>query len=296
MAASAQSSTESTVKESEKNEKCFEIPSGKTPLEMIYLEGNSWMWTVNGMNILVDPVLVGNLDFGIPLLYDAAKKSKLMKEFTLDDLPKLDCILITQGYDDHCHKKTLTAMVEKFGDVRVIASPNCEPIISKIGYKNVTYLEPRSTTTLGDFRIRASEGPVLGPPWQRPENGYFIEVPDPKFVIYYEPHCIFEKASLEKKRADVVVTPVNKQVLPGYTLVSGQEDAVTVAKHLQPKYIVTMQNAELDSRGVLSMIVSEKGTVSEFKEMLAKEVPKCEVLEPEPGTPFEVPVLNIGKN
>lgn len=26
------------------------------------------------MRILVDPILVGNLDFGIPLLYDAAKK------------------------------------------------------------------------------------------------------------------------------------------------------------------------------------------------------------------------------
>lgn len=35
------------------------------------------------MNILVDPVLVGNLDFGIPFLYDAAKKSKLMKQFTV---------------------------------------------------------------------------------------------------------------------------------------------------------------------------------------------------------------------
>lgn len=26
------------------------------------------------MKILVDPILVGNLDFGIPFLYDAAKK------------------------------------------------------------------------------------------------------------------------------------------------------------------------------------------------------------------------------
>jgi L-ascorbate metabolism protein UlaG (beta-lactamase superfamily) len=55
----------------------------------------------------------------------------------LNDLPKLDCILITQGYDDHCHKKTLTALVEKFSEVRVIASPNCESIMGKIGYRNV---------------------------------------------------------------------------------------------------------------------------------------------------------------
>ncbi|KAG0568153.1 hypothetical protein M758_7G187300 [Ceratodon purpureus] len=293
MAASAQSRTDIPNKESDK---CFEIPSGKTPLEMIYLEGNSWLWTVNGLNILVDPVLVGNLDFGIPFLYDAAKKSKLMKEFTLDDLPKLDCILITQGYDDHCHKNTLTAMVERFSEVRVIASPNCEPIMGKIGYHNVTYLEPSDGTMLGDIRIRAIAGPVLGPPWQRPENGYFLEVPDPKFVLYYEPHCIFGKAGLENERADVIVTPVNKQVLPAYTLVSGQEDAVRLAKLLQPKFLVTMKNAELDSRGVLSLIVSEKGTVDTFKKMLAEDVPNCQVLEPEPGVPLEVPVLNVDRN
>lgn len=47
------------------------------------MQGNSWIWKLNNMNILVDPVLVGNLDFGIPFFYDAAKKSKIMKEFTV---------------------------------------------------------------------------------------------------------------------------------------------------------------------------------------------------------------------
>ena len=64
---------------------------------------------------------------------------------------------------------------------------------------------------------------------------YILEVSDPKFVLYYEPHCVFGKANLEKEKVDVIVTPVNKQVLPGYTLVSGQEDAVQLAKFLQPK-------------------------------------------------------------
>lgn len=29
---------------------------------------------MGGLTILVDPILVGNLDFGIPWLYDAAKR------------------------------------------------------------------------------------------------------------------------------------------------------------------------------------------------------------------------------
>ena len=39
-----------------------------------FFQGNSWLWELGGINILVDPILVGNLDFGIPWLYDAAKK------------------------------------------------------------------------------------------------------------------------------------------------------------------------------------------------------------------------------
>lgn len=67
---------------------------------------------------------------------------------------------------------------------------------------------------------------------------YFLEATDPKYVVFYEPHCILENAKLDNERADVIVTPVNKQVLPGYTLVSGQEDAVQLAKFLQPKYVI----------------------------------------------------------
>ena len=65
---------------------------------------------------------------------------------------------------------------------------------------------------------------------------YFLESADPKYVLFYESHCILENAKLDNERAHVIVMPVNKQVLPGYILVSGQEDAVQLAKFLQFKY------------------------------------------------------------
>eukprot|EP01018_Ginkgo_biloba_P026020 Gb_20323 [translate_table: standard] len=51
-----------------------QVATAVHPLRLTYLEGNSWLWEVGGVKILVDPILVGNLDFGIPWLYDAAKK------------------------------------------------------------------------------------------------------------------------------------------------------------------------------------------------------------------------------
>lgn len=41
---------------------------------LLCVQGNSWLWSLGGVNILVDPILVGKLDFGIPWLYEAAKK------------------------------------------------------------------------------------------------------------------------------------------------------------------------------------------------------------------------------
>ena len=46
----------------------------------------------------------------------------------------------------------------------------------------VTYLEPGQSSSIeagngSKIQIQATAGPVLGPPWQRPENGYFFFVP-----------------------------------------------------------------------------------------------------------------------
>ena len=45
----------------------------------------------------------------------------------------------------------------------------------------VTYLEPGESSEIevsngSQVKVRATAGPVLGPPWQRPENGYFANL------------------------------------------------------------------------------------------------------------------------
>lgn len=258
-------------------------------VRLTYLEGNSWLWDVGSLNILVDPVLVGNLDFGIPWLYDAAKK--FLKRFRLEDLPELDCLLITQSLDDHCHVKTLKPLAEMLPDLRVIATLNAKSILSSL-FKNITYLEPGQSSQLqgrmgSKLEIHATAGPILGPPWQRPENGYIITVGG-RHILYYEPHCVRNNSFLQNSQVDIVITPVTKQLLPSFTLVSGQEDAVSLARLLQAKFIVPMRNGDLDSKGFLSKLIKEEGTIESFKALLAEEVPEACVLEATPGVPLEV--------
>ncbi|XP_004297137.1 PREDICTED: uncharacterized protein LOC101304764 [Fragaria vesca subsp. vesca] len=262
--------------------------------KLTYLEGNSWLWDVGGVKLLVDPILVGNLDFGIPWLYDAAKR--FLKNFQLTDVPEVDCLLITQSLDDHCHLKTLKPLSEKYPTLRVIATPNAKALLDPL-FSNVTYLEPGQSSTIearngAKVKVQATAGPVLGPPWQRPENGYLVISPQEKLTLYYEPHCVYNTGSVEKERADIVITPVIKQLLPYFTLVSGQEDAVQLAKLLDAKFIVPMRNGELESKGLLASIVKSEGTIESFKELLSKELPDAQVLEPTPGVPLDVPPLS----
>nr|KAJ0211431.1 hypothetical protein LSAT_V11C400164340 [Lactuca sativa] len=247
--------------------------SGIDAFQLTYLEGNSWLWEVGGVKILVDPILVGNLDFGIPFLYDASKK--YLKNFKLTDLPEIDCILITQSLDDHCHLKTLIPLSQKLPNLKVI------------------YLEPGQDSKIetnngSHVKIRATAGPVLGPPWQRPENGYIVTSPQGQLSLYYEPHCVYDKEIIGKEKADIVITPVIKQLLPSFTLVSGQEDAVCLAKLLHSKFVVPMKNGDLDSKGVLASLVSSEGTIESFKGLLLKELPDVKVLEPVPGVPLNI--------
>ncbi|KDP29371.1 hypothetical protein JCGZ_18292 [Jatropha curcas] len=264
--------------------------AGTDVFKLTYLEGNSWLWEVGGVKILVDPILVGNLDFGIPWLYDAAKK--FLKNFQLSNLPEVDCLLITQSLDDHCHLKTLKPLSEILPNLRVIATPNAKPLLDP-RFSNVTYLEPGQSSEIeardgSKVKVQATAGPVLGPPWQRPENGYLVNSPQGQLTLYYEPHCVYNKSFLEKEHADIVITPVIKQLLPKFTLVSGQEDAVELAKLLRAKFIVPMKNGDLDAKGFLASIIKAEGTIESFKELLAKELPDAQVLEPKPGVPLEV--------
>ncbi|XP_077245160.1 metallo-hydrolase/oxidoreductase superfamily protein [Tasmannia lanceolata] len=266
--------------------------SSSGSISLTYLEGNSWLWDVDGLKILVDPILVGNLDFGVPWLYDAAKK--FLKKFQLSDLPELDCLLITQSLDDHCHKRTLKPLSDMFPDLRVISTPNAESILDPL-FRNVTYLKPGQSSEIdgkngSKVSVRATAGPVLGPPWQRPENGYLIISQQSQSTLYYEPHCVYNADFLQKERADIVITPVIKQLLPSFTLVSGQEDAVKLAKLLQARFIVPMKNGDLDSKGLLSSIIYSVGTIESFKELLSRELPNAQMLEPSPGVPLEIPV------
>ncbi|TVU48748.1 hypothetical protein EJB05_00019, partial [Eragrostis curvula] len=281
-------------------------------LKLTYLEINSWVWEVqqqgqgqgqgpDPLRILVDPILVGDLDFGAPWLFNGAKKDPKVKALGVDGLLEMDqpdLLLITQSLDDHCHVRTLKQLSAMAPDLPVVTTPNAEPVLASLPtpFRRVTYIEPgQSAAANQHIRILATAGPVLGPPWQRPENGYILLDDDDDHggggLLYYEPHCVYDRSFLDanRLRAEVVITPVVKQLLPAnFTLVSGQEDAVDLATLLRARYVVPMSNGDVEATGLLAKVLAAEGTTHSFKAMLSEVLPEAQVLDATPGVPLRL--------
>mmetsp|Transcript_41883 Transcript_41883/g.132218 ORF Transcript_41883/g.132218 Transcript_41883/m.132218 type:complete len:340 (+) Transcript_41883:100-1119(+) len=97
---------------------------------LTYLEINGWLISANGVTVLVDPVLEGRLDFGIPALY-AASKRVLPESGSTSSLPPLDALLITQGLDDHAHARTLARLAELDPTLPILAPPSALPALER---------------------------------------------------------------------------------------------------------------------------------------------------------------------
>ena len=251
---------------------------------LTYLEINGWVLSTGGVTILIDPILEGALDFGIPAIYSASKKS--MPSTGLSELlPPIDCLLITQGLDDHAHERTLKKLANLDGSVPIIAPPSARRTLEKSGFgsgANVRYVRPGDDILVnqrfnGDtgegyesVKLRATTGALVGPPWQARENGYIIRsCKGPS--VYIEPHVEYNIKELKREEpVDVVITPLSGQGLPAFELVHGPSDAIKLVEILRPKYVLSMPNGDIDAKGLASPLVQSVGTPEQFRRLLKR--------------------------
>ncbi|CAM9322846.1 unnamed protein product [Chrysoparadoxa australica] len=254
-----------------------QVEETKADLRLTSLEGNSWVFNIDGVSILLDPVL-DTLDFGVPSLIQVKKTTLPIKASTSNPLLKevamsTDAIAITQGFDDHCHEPSLAALSRLLPvDVPVVAPPSAQAMVSKY-FQNVKYILPGEQTEIntdhGDVEMRATTGAILGPPWAQAENGYVFRGGKRKgkyaWDIYTEPHCMYDKEELQRIRAEVVVSPVVGQKLFGlYPILNGGEEAAELAMLLRAKTLVYLPNGENEMVGPVAKIVKQVGTVGAF--------------------------------
>ena len=73
--------------------------------------------------------------------------------------------------------------------------------------------------------------------------------------------------------------------------VMGKDNVVGLLKRLRPSVLLPLVNAEFDSKGPLSRLISEKGSVQELEPQLQPQgLGGVRVLVPEPAKPLTVEV------
>lgn len=257
-----------------------------------FLESNTYIFQLGDVKIFSDPVM-SQLDFGIPAVYRGNKKvidENLELQIAADTS---DLVMISQSYDDHAHAPTLRKLAKMRPEMPYLCPPSAKTLLMECGIpdKMITTLLPGQKHEINKgstaVEILATNGALLGPPWQQKENGYVMRsVTAGKTLpsIYYEPHGMYDELELKRiAPVDYVIAPVVAQLLPGYTLVDGSEKALGLAKLLGAKYFIPMLNGNLKQEGILSAIVKKEGSVEEFAKMAASALPNMKILDGSPG-------------
>jgi L-ascorbate metabolism protein UlaG (beta-lactamase superfamily) len=251
-------------------------------MHLTYLNNNSWLIELAGQRILLDPWLVGPLVFGNqPWFFKA--------EHTVPcSIPEqIDLILLSQGLPDHAHPPTLEALDH---DIPVVASPSAAKLVKKLGYSQVTALDHGKATRKDSVEIQAFPGSPIGP--LLVENAFVLTDLTHQTRLYYEPHGFHSETVQAVNPVNVIITPLINLNLPLIgPFIKGGESALEVVKWLQPEFVLsTAAGGDVEYAGMLNKFLKLDGDIKDFRQLLADNGCKAQVLDPKPGQRFEVPL------
>jgi len=247
---------------------------------LTWLDSNSWLIEIEGINILLDPWLIDNLIFGnLDWLIKGTKKTTIIPD-------KIDLILLSQGLEDHAHPPTLKMLDQ---NLPVVASSNATKVVENLGFTNINTLKHgESFTFLDRIKITACQGSPVGP--TTIENGYLIEDLTNQKTLYYEPHGYHSNALKNQNSVNIIITPIINLNLPLIgTVIKGQKTALEVCQWLKPDLILpTATGGNVTFEGFLTKLLKETGTIEDFRNLLIKNNLKTQVLAPQVGEKIAV--------
>ncbi|WP_035985694.1 MBL fold metallo-hydrolase [Leptolyngbya sp. KIOST-1] len=248
-------------------------------MDVTWLDSNSWLLTLGGQRILVDPWLVGDLVFGQqPWLF----RGEHPQPRPLPDA--IDLILLSQGFEDHSHPPTLEALDRA---IPVVGSPSAAKVAEGLGYRQVTALDHGETHTLaGSVTIKAVSGTPMGP--LLVENGYILRDQNSGLSLFYEPHGFHRDDLKQEGSIDVVITPIVDLTLPLVgPVIRGQKAALELVDWLQPQVVLPTADAgEVTYQGLLLNWLKVVGDVQALQAAIAQKGLSTQVLRPSVGNPI----------
>ena len=255
-------------------------------MRFIWYGANSWLLEFSGQRILLDPWLVGSLEFGgLSWLFRAKREQSL-------SIPKsIDLILLSQGLEDHSHPETLKQLDKS---IPVAAAPKAARVCRNLGFQQVFPLEIGETYTLNNqITILATEGALTG---IKPENGYVLTAIEEESKIYYEPHGFYPDNLKIQAPIDVVIGPsVTLQLPLAGAIVRGASSAIELVELLRPQYFLcsTYGDDGVNYEGLLNSVLKVTGGMDHLSDCILQKGLNTQVIAPHVNTPLD---LSISKS
>ncbi|MDJ0897946.1 MAG: MBL fold metallo-hydrolase [Xenococcus sp. MO_188.B8] len=253
-------------------------------MHLTYFDSNSWLIELDGTRILLDPWLVGDLTFG-----NASWLFKGTKNNAHPIPENIDVILLSQGLEDHAHPPTLKELDH---NIPVVASPNAEKVVQKLGYSTIIPVAHGESYIINDkVEIKAIPGSPIGPTLI--ENAYLIKGLDSGKTLYYEPHGYHSPEIKTTESIDVVITPLISLKLPLLgAVIKGQKTALELCQAIKPQVILsTAAGGDISFEGLLISILKAEGTVAEFNDLLKQKGLSTTAIDPQSGERIELSLV-----
>lgn len=246
-------------------------------MKITRLELNSWIIEIAGQTILIDPWLVDPMTFfGSPWLFKATHKAR--QTHTPETLKNVDLILLSQSFDDHCHKPTLKQLDHS---IPVVASSAAAKIVRDLGYTQVISLNTWEKYVVHGLEITAMPS---APASSGGENGYLLK--GGAESLYYEPHIFPASQPIASyvSNLDVAIAPVVGQIFPLIgQVIMGPQEALTMVKTLKPRVVMSTGNGDVHIEGLLIKGVRSVGSFEKFAALLKESGLPTQFLTPRGG-------------
>lgn len=231
----------------------------------------SWWISWGGTSFIVDPWLIGSeIDGGSWF----NEQWHITKPVAIQDIPPYDFILITQSYNDHCHKATIEALE----NIRLIKAT------TKAYNKTKKWDLAENVEELPDFSADNSTSEKLGiyslHPGNRLDPVYFgvvITLDDEAIVIAshgFKPNAD-QQAWLSRFSVKLLITSFSEIQLPGFMggkVNPGMDNVTQLFNKLHPDHIINTHDEQKTAKGLVMKIARTKyANLDQLEEPLASK-------------------------
>jgi L-ascorbate metabolism protein UlaG (beta-lactamase superfamily) len=121
-------------------------------LKAVWLGHSSFIIEIDGLRIMLDPVLYNNVS---PVFFYSVKRFQKASPISAEDLPWMDAVVISHDHFDHLQKKTIKNIHHKVN--RFIIPTGIDKYLKKWGVptEKITVLDWSESTTIGQVSITA---------------------------------------------------------------------------------------------------------------------------------------------